>query len=790
MTFENRGACYGPRCKPQPPVPDGKLPSPESEDQQEHGHGPGRPAPVKLLLPTRNGSSASTSQGHRQSVLHKGEDLKEMSETSNGEAALRLEHRQWWPRQSLQLFRLQSKDCKNRDRFKRRVADFVRKQCASDQMDGQLHGDHGNKASTSGRYSTVGGDFSFPVLKSPDLASRGSIASTSSSPPKATATSRHRGMGTLPNKAIQSTPGSSSLVQYSAIFLTESSKRSLLEHVQPIHPMVKADRMVLTHKPGSDLLPMLLELPLGAEVTLVVSGEATDVSYQAVAVTPPVHLLGKFPNWDVPHVAVSMVPGVTPREAGPLVKAAMKGERGQFSTWTKPIFISGYVGMQLANKRVVKSWEQMAKDTGIDFLSMKAAFGLCSRRVYWKEEQQLGNGNFGADIVCAVCKPGPSCGRGGSCAGCVQTNCPAGVLVGSDEQSATGSSSLTVACTTDSWTLPRSELASCLKQENKSGQRNRLGGEGPQSDVEYESRHQEEQTMEEQNVAKLLVEFPTLEVLLAKFILSDCQGDLENAKQYLREWMHTTNARLKKVQQGLRMSSERLHGVERVGGRNGRVLKSSSVGDVASISALTMSEQPVTEGVVTKSRKRGGAGRSKQDLLDPTIEEQKDMLKQLSIRHNQIAQAHKRKSDECRSKAQSCFSAGDCETGRTLSETCKEADDLFREHLRLANEAAFGSSNVDKVNEYVVDLHGMLLPEAIESVKRHLQVLQQTVDGLKPSRGLRVRIITGWGKNSRGREPVLRPYIMQYLQHLGHSSQVEEGNAGVVSVDLQPRFIE
>jgi hypothetical protein len=76
------------------------------------------------------------------------------------------------------------------------------------------------------------------------------------------------------------------------------------------------------------------------------------------------------------------------------------------------------------------------------------------------------------------------------------------------------------------------------------------------------------------------------------------------------------------------------------------------------------------------------------------------------------------------------------------------------------------------------DLHGYSLSEARQFVKKMTNKFK------RQRRVKMVSWITGKGKNSRGRRPVLRPEILQLLRNMGVPAAVKPSNRGIVEADM------
>ena len=104
---------------------------------------------------------------------------------------------------------------------------------------------------------------------------------------------------------------------YTAIFLSVEAQWSLLSSIPPSHPQVYADHVTLHFDPS---LVDLLECSVGRQVTVKVTGKADNGKVQAVVVELP---KGVSCGNKTPHITISTVEGVPPKEANTLLEGQL-----------------------------------------------------------------------------------------------------------------------------------------------------------------------------------------------------------------------------------------------------------------------------------------------------------------------------------------------------------------------------------------------------------------------------------------------------------------------------------
>ncbi|KIZ02716.1 hypothetical protein MNEG_5240 [Monoraphidium neglectum] len=169
---------------------------------------------------------------------------------------------------------------------------------------------------------------------------------------------------------------------------------------------------------------------------------------------------------------------------------------------------------------------------------------------------------------------------------------------------------------------------------------------------------------------------------------------------------------------------------------------------------------------------------SDEELADKTQEELKALAQDLWRR----AASHFKSADVFEAAAQDAILVRNDEAGMATLMARSRAERA--EANRYKNEASrisYKANNLDKRNEWVIDLHGLAKAAAIRKVANDLQLLSSVAH----SGGVLVRIITGKGLHSANGVPVLRAQVLQHLSEMRLEHRVDPANAGVVQVFLQ-----
>jgi hypothetical protein len=150
------------------------------------------------------------------------------------------------------------------------------------------------------------------------------------------------------------------------------------------------------------------------------------------------------------------------------------------------------------------------------------------------------------------------------------------------------------------------------------------------------------------------------------------------------------------------------------------------------------------------------------------------------------AQASAERRSTLMVKASECFDAGDKERGHSLQAEAKEAG----EEMGRANEAAAAAivlfnNDPAEHGELYLDLHGLLLKEALEVTETKLAALQESANG-GDGEGLSMELITGAGHHSAaGKGPAIKPAVEGLLTERGLAFEVKSAGSFTVRFSSQ-----
>jgi len=121
-----------------------------------------------------------------------------------------------------------------------------------------------------------------------------------------------------------------------------------------------------------------------------------------------------------------------------------------------------------------------------------------------------------------------------------------------------------------------------------------------------------------------------------------------------------------------------------------------------------------------------------------------------------------------------------------LLDEADSADRAAAAHRAACNSAAFLASNVGDQPAFKVDLHGMHKEEALAKLRFHCKHVAALAAGY--AEGLRLDVVTGWGKNSGPSGPKLLPAVLSFLEaeKLVYWRPPENPGAVLVQIDGQP----
>lgn len=164
------------------------------------------------------------------------------------------------------------------------------------------------------------------------------------------------------------------------------------------------------------------------------------------------------------------------------------------------------------------------------------------------------------------------------------------------------------------------------------------------------------------------------------------------------------------------------------------------------------------------------------------------LLREKSEEHRQSARLYQRKSSEHLTSARNAFKEGKWKLGEELQKASQDATQKHRYHDEQAEKLVFEANNLGRVNTHTIDLHHLLLPEALARLKRVMDGLTAFVEDVKTI--YRLRIITGKGMNSLDKTPVLRPAVLKFLEQTGSTGQIDESNHGVILTYIKPKSMQ
>ncbi|KAI8474916.1 MAG: hypothetical protein J3K34DRAFT_406263 [Monoraphidium minutum] len=158
-----------------------------------------------------------------------------------------------------------------------------------------------------------------------------------------------------------------------------------------------------------------------------------------------------------------------------------------------------------------------------------------------------------------------------------------------------------------------------------------------------------------------------------------------------------------------------------------------------------------------------------------------DELRALADELRRRADQHTRSSQVFMASAADLARRGD---ERQMASKVAASRDEKSEARRLMDEVhriMFRVSNLDKTNEWRIDLHGLSRAAAVRKVAAVLGGLAVCTG----SGGTVAKIITGQGKHSKDGVAVVRAEVLQYLAEAGYDFRVDPTNEGVVLVFLR-----
>eukprot|EP00210_Caulerpa_lentillifera_P001944 g1866.t1 len=163
---------------------------------------------------------------------------------------------------------------------------------------------------------------------------------------------------------------------------------------------------------------------------------------------------------------------------------------------------------------------------------------------------------------------------------------------------------------------------------------------------------------------------------------------------------------------------------------------------------------------------------------------QQASLREKAEEHRKSARLHQKLSFDCLTSAKLAFKEGNWKKGEVMKKASREASVKHRHHDQEAEKLAFEANNLGRINTHTIDLHHLLLPEALARLKQVIDGLTAFVEEVKTT--YRLKIITGKGINSLDKTPVLRPAVLQFLEKNALPGQIDESNHGVILTYIKP----
>ena len=174
-----------------------------------------------------------------------------------------------------------------------------------------------------------------------------------------------------------------------------------------------------------------------------------------------------------------------------------------------------------------------------------------------------------------------------------------------------------------------------------------------------------------------------------------------------------------------------------------------------------------TEGVMVRVEGTEAQIKAAVDAIKAILENQAnpDYTGPEGSRLRDEAQAAAEKRSRLMDEASACFDAGDKSKGHELQAEAKEAGEEMKRANAAAAEAiiAFNNDPAEHGNLYL-DLHGLLLEEAMKAVETKLAAMQE----LSKDGDVVMELITGAGHHSAaGKGPAIKPAVEASLKEKG-----------------------
>ncbi|GBF89088.1 hypothetical protein Rsub_01805 [Raphidocelis subcapitata] len=306
---------------------------------------------------------------------------------------------------------------------------------------------------------------------------------------------------------------------------------------------------------------------------------------------------------------------------------------------------------------------------------------------------------------------------------------------------------------------------------------------------------------EEVALRRLGEAFPSVPAAVARAVLQQHRGDASAAARALEESLSAEAARAaapRAPSEAEQLAVLRAMGVLRDGpgaGAGGGSAAASPNGSPAAASLRARlpapADAPTAEGWAFDRPGRGrggrggaagggnGGGRGQSLYSDDQLKRMSmTELRQLQDELHSKSGAHFQSWRDLMTQAQEKLLEG----REGLFESLRRRADAERaqsnDYKAEANRVANYASNLDKVNEWCKDVHGMTRRGALETVAETIR----HIEALAGSGGVVLRLIVGQGNHSRDKQPVIKPAVLEHLEMTGQRYEMEPGNDGVVLV--------
>ncbi|GJP40202.1 hypothetical protein CLOM_g24479 [Closterium sp. NIES-68] len=141
------------------------------------------------------------------------------------------------------------------------------------------------------------------------------------------------------------------------------------------------------------------------------------------------------------------------------------------------------------------------------------------------------------------------------------------------------------------------------------------------------------------------------------------------------------------------------------------------------------------------------------------------------------AWAHAQRARDLAADSQAAYRRRDGARAKQLSDERKRYKGLADKQHREASKLIFEGNNEGRGHD-TVDVHGLLVEEALEQVARR-------VGEVKERDGERLTVITGRGLHSRGGAARIKPQVMEWAEREKLECVEDPRNAGCVIIKIE-----